>query len=169
MSGPGSGTKWQPSPDQERLLSVFQDANYDISVCDACANADVPRKNYYNWHGNPEFGRWWQDQAEGHFRLQLHRVQAATFAHALGGGPRGSAQSAKLYLERFDKNYCPASRQHQEHSGSIGVALDMSGMEPDEIERLAHAVNDDPPADSGLPDSANGADTAPGEVGTSAP
>ena len=122
MSEPGSGTKWQPSPDQERLLSVFQAHEYDIFIGEACNEANINRQQYYRWHDIPEFAEWWQFQAERHFRLQLHAVHLATVKAATGGNLTGSSDR-KLFLERFDRDYCPKGRS--EVSGPNGGAIPM--------------------------------------------
>ena len=169
MSDGNSGTAWAPSAEQERLVAVFAAHDYDISVADACAEAEIARRTYYNWHDDPAFSAWWQFQSERHFRLELHRVHRATFQGATSRDAAGSPQAQKLFLERFDRNYCPASRQHTEISGGLGI--DMLNMTPDELERYANATDDATPDATPGPgpvvsDAPDAADTAPGQVAT---
>jgi len=137
-------TDWQPSEKQRATLNAFQDRDYGCTIEEACEAAGVSRRSYYYWHDDPEFSQWWADQSNRYFRLQLHRVQAASLAAATGKDCTGSADR-KLYFERFDRGYCPQQRSKTEHSGSVGVALDMSNMDADELERLCHATDDDLP------------------------
>jgi len=138
-------TDWQPSEKQRAALAAYQDRDYGCTIEQACEAAGVSRRAYYYWHDDPRFSEWWEDQSKRYFRLQLPRVQAATLAAATGKDCTGSADR-KLFFERFDRDYCPQQRSKTEHTGSVGVALDLSGMDAAALERLAHAVDDPKPA-----------------------
>lgn len=74
-------------------------------------------KNWYNWLRKEGFIQWW-DKGVGdyHVSIGLSRVHIAIYRRALGTSP----QDAKLYLERFDKDYKPATAK--EHSFFPGIA-----------------------------------------------
>ena len=96
----------------------MQGCNYEISVCDLCTQAEIPRQTWYDQFGNPTFVAWWTEQYERWFALQLPRVGASMFAMATGKRDKGNTQAAKLLYERFDRGYAPRSRQ--ELSGNDG-------------------------------------------------
>ena len=132
MSDGKALTTWQPSELQRHVLSVFQDHGYKCTVGAACKDAGISRQSYYDWHDKPEFSAWWEAQVNRFFRLELHRVYRAAFAAADPDGLTcdengnqpflGLTSDRKLLLERFDRDYCPASRQHAELSGPGGGA-----------------------------------------------
>ena len=156
-------TSWHPSNAQRHVLSVFHAHGYDLTISDACKEAGISRVTYYEWHRHPEFSQWWEDEANRFFRLQLASVHVATLRCATGKATVPVNPTAcKLFYERFDKDYCPASRQHTEVSGS----LDFSGMTPEEKERLAYATDDDAAPGPVVPDAEDAADTPDGPVGS---
>ena len=163
MSDGSALTSWQPSNAQRHVLSVFQSHGYDITVVDACQEAEISRQTYYDWHAKPEFSAWWENEANKHFRLQLASVHVATLRCATGKATVPVNPTAcKLFYERFDDSYVPASRTKQEISGSVG--LDLAGATTEDLERLAHAIDDTAP-DLGLPDEKDGGNPTTGEVG----
>ena len=133
MSDGKARTAWEPNAEQLAVLKVFQDHGYKQTVSVACAEAGVGRRTYYDWHDVPEFSAWWEAQVNRFFRLELHRVYRAAFAAADPDGLTcdengnqpflGLTSDRKLLLERFDRDYCPASRQHAELSGPGGGAI----------------------------------------------
>ena len=138
----GTPTKWKPSADQERLLGVFQDNGYNISVCDACTEAGVVRQAYYKWHDIPEFSAWWKFSAERHFTLGLTQVQQTMFRAAKGEKVDGG-YDRKLFLERFDRDYCPKSRSENTNTTEMTIAGDHDRL----VELLGRVAL--PPADDG--------------------
>ena len=108
-------TEFQPSETQRRLLSVFQDADYQISTVAACTAAEVGRQTFYDWTHGEDFNRWWLEQAERWAALSLPRVLGNLTAGAQGTYSGKAAKPdhnlVKLYLERFDKSFLPATRQ----------------------------------------------------------
>ena len=134
MSDGKALTPFEPSANQLAVLSAFQDADYGCRVSDACQVGGVTKQAYYLWHNDPAFSKWWAQQAERHFSLQLGRVYGAAIRAAEGEDLPGNSDR-KLLLERFDRDYCPASRQHAELSGPGGGAIPiqvvMFGMPPD--------------------------------------
>lgn len=70
--------------------------------------------NWYRWQEKEGFIEWWTAaQAEYHSRLGLGDVHKAIRRRALGNSP----QDAKLYLERFDKEYKPTTAQEHKFPG----------------------------------------------------
>ena len=127
MSDGNALTAWQPSENQVSVLRAFQAQDYDCTIEDGCKAAGFTRQSYYDWHDKPDFSKWWAEQADKFFKLQLHRVHSATIKAATSTSKeaRGSSADRKLFFERFDKSYVPANRQHQEHSGPNGGAIPM--------------------------------------------
>jgi len=132
MSDGSPPTSWQPSENQRRVLSVFQGHDYDITVSDACREAVIDRTCYYDWHDNPEFSQWWKDQANHFLGLQLHDVYSKALVSARGGDVKGYLDR-KLFLERFDRDYCPKGRQELSGpgGGAIPLQIVMFGTPPE--------------------------------------
>ena len=150
MNNATACTVWQPTEKQRVVLAAFQEKGYDCTIEEACEAAGVSRRAYYYWHDDPAFSAWWADQSNRCFRLELHRVHAATLRAATEADAPGSIADRRLFYQRFDRDYCPQSRSKQEHSGGVGLGLDFSGMSDDELERYCHATDDDPPITSAL-------------------
>lgn len=115
-------TAWQPSENQVAVLRAFQSRDYDCTMDEGCQAGGVSRQAYYLWHDEPDFSKWWAEQSDRFFRLQLARVQLATFKTATSDAP-GDPRSQKLFYERFDRDYCPQSKGKQELSGPNGGAI----------------------------------------------
>jgi len=80
---------------------------------------------YYRWMDDQGFRDWWKGHADRYMVLGLVDVianlrEGATKKFA-GGKERPDAALVKLYLERFDRDYLPKSRQ--ELTGKDGVTL----------------------------------------------
>ena len=163
MSDGSALTSWHPSDLQQHVLSVFHAHGYDLTISDACKEAGISRVTYYEWHRHPEFSQWWEDEANRFFRLQLASVHVSTLRAATGRSEGSVVSGCKLFYERFDKDYCPASRNKTEISGSVG--LDLAGATTEDLERLAHAIDSDTAPDLGLPDEKDGGNPTTGEVG----
>jgi len=116
-------TTWEPTEKQRAVLASFQDKGYDCPIEEACEAAGVSRRAYYYWHDDPQFSQWWADQSNRHFRLELHRVHAATLRAATGADASGSTADRRLFYERFDRDYCPQARNRNEISGPGGGAI----------------------------------------------
>ena len=121
MSDGKAFTPFEPSDKQLAVLSVFQAAGYGCKVADACEEAGITARSYYFWHDNPAFSKWWADQSNRFFSLQIGRVQSAVLASATIADAPGDPRAQKLYFERNDKDYCP--KQHAELSGPAGGAI----------------------------------------------
>ena len=69
------------------------------------------RQNWYNWLKRPLFKEWWDKVCtEFYTNTALYNVHGAIYRRAMAN----SDQAAKMFLERFDKDYKPATAQ--EHS-----------------------------------------------------
>lgn len=67
--------------------------------------------NWYNWLKKKGFIEWWNKAIQEYFTGHgLSEVHSAIYRRALGN----SSQDAKIYLERFDKEYKPTTKE--EHS-----------------------------------------------------
>ena len=91
-------------------------------MSDHCAEAKVPRRTYYNWLNNPVFVQWWTDEVNKYFARQLPQVHKATIDAATGHKPSYGSQDRKLFYERFDKEFVPASRK--EITGELAITAD---------------------------------------------
>ena len=126
-------TKWMPSDNQRAMLKIFQDADYDLSVNDACRQLPIDRPSYYHWFDHPEFVAWWQDQHERFFALGLNEVHAAIRDGAVAGKKGGNTAAQKLYLERFDARYMPKTKQEIDSRVTIeGLIAELGSEEKDE-------------------------------------
>ena len=123
MSDGKALTIFEPNDHQRAVLSAFQESDYGCTVVGACQAAGITKQAYYLWFDNPAFGEWWEEQSNRFFRRQLARVQHATMVSAIEADAPGSPQAQKLFFERFDRDYCPASRNHAELSGPAGGAI----------------------------------------------
>ena len=166
MSDGKAFTPFEPSANQLAVLSIFQAHGYGCKVADACEEAGISARAYYYWHDDPAFSAWWADQSNRFFSLQIGRVQSAVLASATTADAPGNPQAQKLFFERNDRDYCPASRNKTEISG--GLDIDVLHMTPDELERYANATDDATPAPAGpvVPDAQDAADSASGQVAT---
>lgn len=121
-------TDWQPDERQRRLVSAFQDSNYDIDVTEACIVADVPRQTFYNWTHSPDFMRWWNQQRERFWGLRLPRVDAATYKAATEHKAPGSSQDRKTFYERYDDAYQPKEKKtieaHIDHEVDLQLTFE---------------------------------------------
>ena len=104
-------TDFTPSATQKALLSVMQECDYGRSITEACAEAKVGRRTFYGWTDNPQFCRWWVEQAERHFSRELPRIYAALVRSATEKDAPGNVAASRLLLERFDKSFVPRSRK----------------------------------------------------------
>lgn len=118
-----SGTDFQPSEAQQRVLDHFQAEKYECTVVDACAKCEVPRRTFYNWFDKPEFVRWWDQQAERWAAMQKGRVYGALARSAGGEDVGGTPADRKTYLERFDKGYAPKRREELSSDGPLGITV----------------------------------------------
>ena len=120
-------TKWQPSANNLAMLKIFQAADYDISVTAACEALGIARHSYYEWFDKPQFAQWWQDQAERFFTQQVGAVYARLLSGAKGAFDSQRARPmpamVKLFLERFDKSYCPRSAKDVTSNQDVNINL----------------------------------------------
>ena len=118
-------TKWEPTDCQRALLKVYQDADYQISVTDACSKAGINRVTYYAYWETAGFREWWIAEASKFFGRDLPKVlqnlrsgAAAVFDKDT---PKPDSALVKLFLERFDADYKPKSAS--EITGANGGPL----------------------------------------------
>jgi len=81
------------------------------------------RTNWYNWQKKPLFTKWWSQSCEEfHQKTGLYNVHSAIYRRAIDNSP----QDAKMYLDRFDPNYKPATAQEHRFPG-IAPPEDIAG------------------------------------------
>ena len=131
-------SKWKPTENMAALLRALREANYDISVTDACQAAGISRQAYYQWFETPEFRAWWEENLDRYFALRRGRVMGALARSAEGERVEGAADR-KLFLERYDQGYAPRERKEV----AVRGGLDFANMTTEQLKRLAHATRDD--------------------------
>ena len=136
-------TDFDPSKNQEAMLTASQGEDYGDSVSEACRKAGIERSTFYRWFANPEFAEWWRGQAEAWFGRKLPQVQAAVYAAATERSGKGDAKfdprAQKLFFERFDKKYTPTQR-HETH---VTGKLDLSTVTAEELDAMEQAISGD--------------------------
>lgn len=113
VQGAETRTAWKPSARHLSLLTAVQAGSYGDTVCELCAKNELPRRTYYDWMENADFRAWWEDRQERFWVQRLGKVREAMYRAAVAKTPIGSHADRKLFLERFDKDYAPRSRQDQ--------------------------------------------------------
>jgi len=74
------------------------------------------RTNWYYWNKKPLFTKWWSQSCEEfHQKTGLYSVHSAIYRRAIDNSP----QDAKMYLDRFDPNYKPATAQEVSFPGIV--------------------------------------------------
>ena len=74
------------------------------------------RTNWYNWQKKQLFTKWWSQSCEEfHQKTGLYNVHSAIYRRAIDNSP----QDAKMYLDRFDPNYKPATAQEHSFAGVV--------------------------------------------------
>jgi hypothetical protein len=126
-------TDWRPNDNQTAALAFAQEHDYAHTVVDLCKAVGISREAWYLWTRQEAFRAWWDRELDHWAHLQRSRIYSAMLAAAAGGKMPGRGDR-RLWLERFDPEYAP--RQRTEVSGGF----DLSGVGPEELERLAHAV-----------------------------
>jgi hypothetical protein len=108
---------FQPSGTMIRVLTVFlqtmgtQEVMTPVKIL---RSMEKSVSNWYKWQRSLKFIQWWNESCEEyHKRLGLHNVHNAIYCAALGNSP----QDRKLYLERFDTAYKPATREEHTFPG----------------------------------------------------
>jgi len=88
------------------FLSAINDIE-DVSPLKVLTSLGRANTNWYNWIKTKGFLEWWNTAVEEYFSGQgLKEVHKSIYRNALGN----SAQDRKLFLERFDGDYKPASK-----------------------------------------------------------
>ena len=126
---PKDRTIWRPSDAQERLLYVFWDNCYQITISRACTEARIGRQTYYDWTHDPRFNRWWIEQLDRFFVMMLPQVHAAMFKAATEDGVPGTTHARRLYLQRFDANYVPYRRKRQAPAETFSFEQAIASLE----------------------------------------
>ena len=132
-------TNWTPTENQLKALKHAQEQRYDYSVTALCQAIGIARQSYYGWFETPEFSEWWINALERHFGQRLGKWYQGLEQIGTGASD-GKASAYKILLERFDKAYLPKTKQQVQHSGGVGVEVDLEHKTKEELERFAHAT-----------------------------
>ncbi|MBA7714061.1 hypothetical protein ES703_123075 [subsurface metagenome] len=125
-----STKEFQPSGLMIRTLCAFLealDAKKHISPPQILTALSKHSSNWYKWLKKDEFINWWTKAIEEyHNRIGLANVHNALYINALGNSPT----DRKTYMERFDKNYKPATATEHNFKGiepaDVGQAVQRS-------------------------------------------
>lgn len=98
------------------------------SATDILVSLGHARQNWYMWKKRPLFMDWWDKACNKFYQSSgLNDVYSAIYRNAV----TNSQADRKLYLERFDKQYKPASSQEHTFPGvappeQVGPAIERS-------------------------------------------
>lgn len=114
-----SSKEFEPSGLMIRTLIVFlhclEEAKETQSPTDCLKAQGKDKSNWYKWQAKEGFNLWWTKNIETfHTSTGLSRVHNSLYQAAL---MPGGATDRKLYLERFDKDYKPATSQEYTFPG----------------------------------------------------
>jgi hypothetical protein len=105
--------EYEPTGLQIQVLCTFIEAVNrgeqadPITLLDAMGKA---KTNWYNWLKKEGFMSWWNQAIDEYFSGHgLKEVHASIYRNAVKSGANSSADR-KLYLERFDDKYKPATK-----------------------------------------------------------
>lgn len=103
--------EFTPSGLMVRTLCAYLQAfekEQPVSALQILSSFGNSKQNWYNWHKKEGFAEWWNKATEDfHANIGLAGVYNAIYRRAKGNSPA----DAKLYLERFDKEYKPGTKQ----------------------------------------------------------
>ena len=119
--GANWGTNWRPNDNQKAALEYAREVQYQTRVTKLAEQLGITKQAIYGWNDCKEFVEWWAKHRQKFFETRLDHIHAAIYARATGLSAKGSTQDAKLFLERFDEDYVPASRK--ELTGGGGGAV----------------------------------------------
>ena len=112
--------EFQPTGLQIQVLCAYLEALANrerlgtVSPTDILASLGRDKSNWYHWIKKPEFMTWWNQAVEEYFSGHgLNEVHQAIFKRAITNSPT----DAKMFLERFDKDYKPATAQEHTFPG----------------------------------------------------
>lgn len=129
------------------LCAYLQGLSKDssLSVLQILDSLKASKQNWYNWQRKEGFIEWWTQAIQKyHTTTGLSHVYGAVYRRATASSP----QDAKMYLERFDKDYKPATAQEHTFPGvvppeAIAPALERSRQRAKAVQS---AVQDRPQA-----------------------
>ncbi len=109
-----SDKKWKPCRQMVRLLQVYISLgpNQIPTNVNLAKWAGVHRHTITRWFRRVPFLQWWDEQITKHLRGRIDRVWTAMYLQAING----DAAQAKLFIERFDREYKPTTKQEIAHS-----------------------------------------------------
>jgi hypothetical protein len=142
--------KWEPTENQQAVLTAVVESDCTIGLLEVCATVGVSHQAYYKWFQTPGFVAWWDAQIESWASRKKESVYGALINAANRSTSKDEARydtaAIKLYMERFDDKYKPASRSEITGANGGPLAVNLAGMSDLELERMAHAIGDETPA-----------------------
>ena len=102
-----STTEFQPTPVMQKFVIAYISDKEGLSPNQILKSLGHSEQLWYQWKAKPQFLPWLQRVANDYLgTVVLIDVHKAVYREAI----RNSAQDRKLYLERFDADYKPASK-----------------------------------------------------------
>jgi hypothetical protein len=116
-------TIWEPSERQKNLLTVYQNAEYNLKVTAACKEAVISRQTFYTWFRDKVFLKWWNDEAHLYFGSKVPEMISTALRSALGENLPGF-NDRRMLLERYDKAFKSHTKLDVEVTKTINNNLD---------------------------------------------
>ncbi len=111
-----SQVKFKPTPKMEALLQAYCLLEPDEVATNVLLGmrAGVDPTTIWRWQSKAEFEGfqdWWDGEIRTLTSARLDRIWGAMYR----AGSKGDTSAARLYAERFDKDYKPTTKQEVEH------------------------------------------------------
>ena len=121
LTGARIGANWTPSQNQLKALDYAREREYIANVTKMAEYVGISRQAIYQWNECESFVIWWARKRNEFFGSRLDHIHGMMYARATGRTKKGSFPDAKLFLERFDRQYTP--RMRQEVTGADGAPV----------------------------------------------
>ena len=106
--------KFKPTRLMVRLLQAYLalEPNEVPTNTLLAMKAGINRNTIPKWNRKVAFQAWWDSQIQRYTSTRLSRIWGAMYQ----AGVKGDTPAAKLFAERFDKDYKPTTKREQELS-----------------------------------------------------
>ena len=115
--------KWEPNENQTRALTLMLESGCSLSLHEISKAISISPTAVYQWFDTPAFSMWWEAAIEGYFHKRLSRRYAKLDEAAEGFPGKADIGAIRLFLQRFDRQYAPRSRQEQQRTGEVRVTV----------------------------------------------
>jgi len=117
-----SNKKFRPTKAMVRFLRAWANLppSQPVTNLALALEAKVHVRTVYSWLRKDQFVAWWAEQSDKLVSSDLSKVWRAVLLAAC----RGDTGAAKLYVERFDRNYKPVRKSEHEHTHKLPVLED---------------------------------------------